>query len=299
MPLPRHVLQSVEYANVTSMRVSDDRFDRDHWDAFLYTSRLASAVGAWPWADVFMSTERDNLVLATLSGGIVGIGDALGSTDVANLHRVTRADGVLIKPDAALVPTDATLLADAQSNASDAAPGPMVASTWTDHAGVRALYVFAYARRAAAGLQTATIVPAALGLGGLSYVYDVYADSGTLLGPGQAFSPSVGSDHGAYFVVVPVGPSGIALVGDAGAFVSLGRTRISQLADDGVLHVGVELAAAEQGVVLHGDAPAPPLATASGGSVASLAYDPASQRFRLQVRVDMSPAHVDLQLRPP
>jgi len=29
MPLPRHVLQSVQYGNVTTMRVSDDRFDRN------------------------------------------------------------------------------------------------------------------------------------------------------------------------------------------------------------------------------------------------------------------------------
>lgn len=45
MPLPRHVLQTVEYGNVTTMRVSDDRFDRNRWDTFLYTSRLASGAG--------------------------------------------------------------------------------------------------------------------------------------------------------------------------------------------------------------------------------------------------------------
>jgi len=48
--------------------VSDDRFSRERWDSFLYTSRLAAALGVWPWADVFMSTERDNLLIATLSG---------------------------------------------------------------------------------------------------------------------------------------------------------------------------------------------------------------------------------------
>ena len=113
MPLPRHVLQTVEYGNVTTMRVSDDRFDRNRWDTFLYTSRLASALGVWPWADVFMSTERNNLLLATLSAGIVGIGDPLGAEDAANLRRVMRADAVLVKPDAPLVPTDESMLAEA------------------------------------------------------------------------------------------------------------------------------------------------------------------------------------------
>ena len=90
MPLPRHVLQTVEYSNLTTMRVSDDRFDRDRWDTFLYTSRLASALGVWPWSDVFMSTERNNLLLADLSAGIVGIGDALGTADASNLRHVMR-----------------------------------------------------------------------------------------------------------------------------------------------------------------------------------------------------------------
>src|SRR5579859_3206301 len=88
MPLPRQVLQTVEYANVTSMRVSDDRFDRNRWDTFLYTSRLASALGVWPWSDVFMRTERDNVLLSVLSGGVVGFGDALGAESADNLHHV-------------------------------------------------------------------------------------------------------------------------------------------------------------------------------------------------------------------
>src|SRR5207237_9509690 len=113
MPLPRHVLQTVEYGNVTSMRVSDDRFDRARWDTFLYTSRLASALGVWPWADVFMSTERDNLLLADLSAGVVGTGDALGAEDAGNLRRVMRNDAVLVKPDVPLVPTDESVLAEA------------------------------------------------------------------------------------------------------------------------------------------------------------------------------------------
>ena len=52
------------------MPLSDDRFDRNRWDTFLYTSRFASALGVWPWSDVFMSSETNNLVLSVLSAGV-------------------------------------------------------------------------------------------------------------------------------------------------------------------------------------------------------------------------------------
>ena len=67
MALARDYLQSTLYDSVTNARVSDDRFDRSKWDNFLYTSQLAGAVGVWPWADVVMSTETQNLLIQNLS----------------------------------------------------------------------------------------------------------------------------------------------------------------------------------------------------------------------------------------
>src|SRR5271170_3749065 len=98
MALPRFFLQGARYDNLTTIRVSDDRFQRNHWDNFLYTSRLAGALGIWPWSDVFMSTETNNLLMATLSAGMVGVGDATGAENRENLLRVARLDGVLVKP---------------------------------------------------------------------------------------------------------------------------------------------------------------------------------------------------------
>src|SRR5262249_61837380 len=63
------------------------------------TGRLASALGEWPWTDVFTSSETSNLLLSTLSASIVGVGDALGQFDRTNLLRVVRADGVIVKPE--------------------------------------------------------------------------------------------------------------------------------------------------------------------------------------------------------
>src|SRR5581483_8196192 len=94
MPGPRHILQSVQYPDVTTIRTSLDRFNPDRWTNFLYAGRLATAVGAWPFTDVFRSGETNNLLLATLSAGPLAIGDKLGEVDAENLHKAGRRDGV-------------------------------------------------------------------------------------------------------------------------------------------------------------------------------------------------------------
>ena len=79
MPYPCYFLQGSRYENLTTIRTSGDRFNTNHWNNFLYTSRLAASMGIWPWADVYMSGETDNVLLSTLSAGPVGIGDAIGA----------------------------------------------------------------------------------------------------------------------------------------------------------------------------------------------------------------------------
>ena len=106
MPLPRHFLQGTRYSNLLTIRTSGDRFKQEHWKSFLFNGRLASALGEWPWTDVFMSAETSNLLLSTLSASIVGIGDAIGTFDRTNLLRVVRADGVIVKPDEAIAPLE-------------------------------------------------------------------------------------------------------------------------------------------------------------------------------------------------
>ncbi len=290
MPLPRHVLQTVEYSNITSMRVSDDRFDRNRWDTFLYTSRLASALGVWPWSDVFMSTERNNLLLSVLSGGVVGTGDALGAENVDNILHAMRSDAVLVKPDAALVPTDDSIVSEAVAGASS----PMVAWTYSDHGSLRSLYVFAYARNGAS--QSVSFNPSQLGASGPTYVYDYFAASGHTIAASDTFTASV--TDGTYYVVSPIGPSGIALVGDQREFVTLGRQRISALTDNGVVNATVEFAPGEQSITLLGYATGVPTVTVNGGSADPVAYDQNSGQFSFAVHPAMSPSSVAVQIAP-
>jgi hypothetical protein len=218
-----------------------------------------------------MSSETDNLLLANLSGGIVGVGDALGALDATNLRMVMRPDGVLVKPDAPLVPLDAMYLADAQG-----LDRPMEAVTYSDHGSMRTLYLVAYRRKSA---PRVSFQPAALGLQGSAYLYNTQTRSGTLLAPGATYTGTV-KDF-AYYIVAPIGRSGMALLGDLGRFVTMGRQRIATVSDDGRLHVTVTFAPGEQAVILTGYAPRQPIAQASQGRVTAIDYNRAHKLFQI------------------
>ena len=296
MATPRHFMQSSRYDHLTTMRLSEDIFNRDRWDQFLYTSRLAASVGVWPWSDVFESSERDNLLLATLSAGVVGVGDALGAIVPENLRMAARPDGVLVKPDFPLLPTDETYLADAQKISK-----PLVAVTATDFGTTRAVYVFAHAR----GSQTsATFRPADFGLSGQVFVWDTFAKKGTIAQAEAPFHQPLAQGR-AYDIVVPVGLSGIAFLGDEGKFVTSGRKRIPRVDDgSGRLSVDVSFAPGEGPVTLFGWAPGTPVVTGIQGK-ALVAWDERTGLFRVKVapgdgnlarllmRISSGPARLD------
>jgi hypothetical protein len=274
MASPAHFLQGAKYNNLTTIRTSEDRLNRGRWTNFLYSSRLASALGIWPFADVFMSGETENLLVATLSAGPIGVGDRIGALDKDSLLRAVRPDGVIVKPDAPLVPLDTSYINDSQF-----LDAPMIASTYTDFGDSKAYYLFAYNR--GPDMQVNFKI-ADLGVKTAAYVYNYFAGTGTLAGPDEVFSESM-TDGRAYYVISPIGKSGIAILGDRGHFVSLGKKRVTQLADDGAVHVTMSFAEGETSRVLHGYSPSTPDVAAVTGDVGPVNYDPASQRFSLAV----------------
>jgi hypothetical protein len=107
------------------------------------------------------------------------------------------------------------------------------------------------------------------------------------------------TNGGSYFIAVPVGPSGIALLGETNKFVTRGKKRISGFSDTGLLRVAVAFAAGESNVTLCGYAPANPYAFAQAGATNNLTYDSVSHLFT----VNFSPgnsgtATVGLSLAP-
>lgn len=276
MALPRFFLQGARYDNLTTIRVSDDRFDRKRWDAFLYTWRLARALGIWPWSDVFMSTEADNLLLADLSAGMVGIGDEIGKESAGNLAHVARPDGVLVKPDESIHPVDEAYLADAAGRR-----GPMVAWARTDHGARRTAYVFAYARTTER--RESGFAPAEFGFEGDVCVVNARTGEARFQRAEDRFGFALAGDETAYHLVVPA-EDGFAFFGDAGQYACAGRQRIAAIdrASDG-LEVRVTFAAGEKSVRLFGYARRAPLAIARSGGAGAVDYDAKSGRFTVEI----------------
>jgi hypothetical protein len=158
----------------------------------------------------------------------------------------------------------------------------MVAATYTDFRTLKAAYVFAYPR--GSGL-TVSFRPSSLGFSGTVYVYDYLGGAGQLVDSTEVFAQPISGAY-AYYVVTPVGISGIGLVGDIGQFVSLGKQRIPHAADDGVLEVTVSFAPGESARTLRGYSPSLPVVTAFKGVAAGLVYDAQTQLFSVSVSGD-------------
>jgi hypothetical protein len=284
MALPRQMLQGARYANLTTVRVSQDRMKPSRWDAFLYTSRLASALGIWPWSDVFMSGERDHILLATLSAGMVGIGDRLGKEDRDSLLRSIRPDGVIVKPDHSLVPLDSMYVEDARREGR-----PMLASAATEHGSrLRTAYVFAYRR--SWQHPVASFTPQDVGISSDAYIYNARTGSARRVGASEPFSFSLFPRRTAYFIVTAASDTGITLLGDPGKLVPDGKKRLASLVEDaGGLSTSVVFAPGEESVELLGFAARRPQVTARTGWVSRVAYDPRSGRFELSVHPGPEP----------
>jgi hypothetical protein len=277
MALPRFFLQGSRYPNLTTIRTSDDRFGRDRWDDFLYVSQLARAVGIWPFADVFMSTERDNLLISVLSAGMVGFGDKMGDEDKDNLSRAARPDGVLVKPDESLLPVDDVYVSQASGQKN-----PMVAWTYTDHGPLRTAYVFAYVRESTN--MDATFTPTTCGLDGKVCVYNAGSGQVSFQSADTAVPLVFDLHNTAYYEVVPVGKSGIAFFGDEGKFVSNGKQRIANITEaDKKLTATITFAKDEPFVRVFGFAKKKPKVTTPTGSITGVDFDKATGRFAVNV----------------
>jgi hypothetical protein len=279
MPAPADYLQGVRYPNLTTIRTSDDRFDRAKWDEFLYDSQIAYALGIWPWSDVFMSSETANLVLATLSSGPVGVGDAINQIDAKNLLRAARADGVLVKPDFGIRPLDRMYAADAAGTAT-----PMLAVAQTRQPAGAITYLFAYARHQEA---SAAFTPSELGYRGSVLVYNWRTGDGGLVSAGDSYQMPL-TDGWGYAVVTPINLAGLALVGDPQMIATAGRKRLAATAVAGShsLKIALEFAAGERAQPLVLYALRAPRVRVTAGRLQAQRYDAASHLLHLTLAPD-------------
>jgi hypothetical protein len=202
----------------------------------------------------------------------VGIGDAIGAMSAANLLRAVRRDGVIVKPDAPLTPVDSSYASMAHS-----VDTPQVASTYSDFGGLRTTYVFAFAVGANSQVR---ISPVDFGAEGPVYAYDYFGGKGQVLGPADAVQKAIAGDA-LYLILAPVGPSGVAVLGDLDQFVSLGKKRVPALTDDGTAQVTVAFAQGEASRTITGYSPSPPAVAAVEGSIGPVSWDRATRLFHV------------------
>jgi len=280
MALPAYFMASTQFQNLRTIRTSNDRFQRSHWDAFLYTSALAHAVGLWPWSDVFMSKELPNLVISALSAGPVGTGDALGTIDAPNLKRVMRTDSVILKPDTPLAPIDAMYLADAATAAQHRTAAPMVAATASDFGAATEHYVFSYPRTA--GQTGTTVSLKELGISSAVYAWDWVRSKGLIVPAGGTLQMQY-SDGWSYEVLAPMNKVGITLLGDTAKIVPLAHKRFAAVSNDGPVEATLVFAPGEASVQVTGYAAAQPVVRSIAGRVGGVRYDPATHLFSFDV----------------
>src|SRR5581483_9817643 len=149
MATPADMLQTVTTRAVTSVRTSGDHGyligPGELWTWFLTTNVLARALDLRPYKDVFLSDRARaahhsevEALLAALSTGPVGIGDAVRRADRDLVLRTCRADGVIVRPDVAVAAHD-----DVFVRHPVVRPVPLVGDAWTDHGAGRWRYVVA------------------------------------------------------------------------------------------------------------------------------------------------------------
>lgn len=84
-------------------------------------------------------------------------------------------------------------------------------------------------------------------------------------------------------MVAPIGPSGIALLGERGKIAAVGKKRISSFSDDGSVSVAVAFGDGEGPITLQGYAAAMPTVRALSGQAGAVAYNSTTKRFTVQV----------------
>jgi hypothetical protein len=125
-----------------------------------------------------------------------------------------------------------------------------------------------------------------LGIRSPAYVYDVTHKRGVTLTAGKPYDAVLEGGQYAFVIIAPIGPSGIAFLGDADKIASTGKQRIADISESAEsLKVTVLTAPGESGVTLHGFAEAAPTCQLTDGKALPVQYDAATKHFTVMVAV--------------
>eukprot|EP00043_Microstomoeca_roanoka_P011144 m.105214 g.105214 ORF g.105214 m.105214 type:complete len:897 (+) comp15104_c1_seq7:127-2817(+) len=246
MALPNEILNSVKYPAVTNARASEDNFpsNEDRWQ-IAYTSLFYAAVDVKPFMDVIWTRSdqpnnpygisRDNIelqaIVATLSKGPLGIGDAPGHTNASLVQRMTRmSTGDVLHPSYSATPLDKMYYPQLDNSGHELWQAHSVVSNVTT-------YTLLAVDTPSPGIsmQLDELWPPAM-----AAEYCVYRDGSacitfatcvTLVDRSTSLTavtpPPQGTEHGfSLFTLSPVLWNGWCLIGDTSAFVTTSPQRV-------------------------------------------------------------------------
>lgn len=281
MAYPLQMLQGVKYPNLTTIRAAGDGLTRSKWTQLAFNARLIHEIGAWPATDVLPSKDTAAILFATLSGGPVGVGDAFDDLDRTNIFKAARADGEIVKPDEPLMPLDISYLTQAKRTNT-----PIIGAAFTRGGNHATAYLLAFADDPSKAVADFSLTPKVLGFEGAVAVFDPMSESLAVVNGKDAITGKLsGPDAYAYRVVAPVSAVGIAVIGDSGKFVTMGRKRVTEYRD---LAHGVRLklafAANDPAIAIVGYARSAITAHADGATVLSTVRDARTGLFKVEIR---------------
>lgn len=237
MATPADFLQTIHLQRVTSIRTSGDYrylFDNGlNWVWLLHVNALARALGLNAFKDVFLSDRAAEpyaeieALLAVMSVGPVGIGDAIGGAEADLVRRTCRADGMLVKPDVPLAALDRCF-----ARHGHLGEALTVGETYSTHAAGRWQYVLTLhasharqpLRERVALADLGELRPAAPVL-----LYDWRRGTAERLAPDGGWDVELDFQDWDYRVLCPLLPGERALIGDVGRYATMGDRRIADV----------------------------------------------------------------------
>ena len=268
MATPADFMASTTLGQLTSIRTSGDHGylvpPELLWAWFLYTNAFARPLGLWPFKDVFRSDGHGGstdpgaeAALAALSGGPVGIGDALGGADRELVMRTARRDGVLVAPDAPIA-----AIARCFARHGVLHPEPVVGATHVAHDAGTWSYVITMNCHDGSDHQSTVVTPSELGAdaprdGNGSRATHVacldWRSGATEVVRGGGFGVELDAKGWDLRVLAPLLCEGrLALFGDGDRYVTAGRQRISSVVERGADAVRIRVAGSDEPVRLVG-----------------------------------------------
>jgi len=230
MCFSNHILETTEnMASVSLQGIADHyKSEKDggcgkNLKSFIYSSTLYGALGLWPARDNIQTNNDadayEDLLVANLSGGPIQLGHEIGKADIDLLKKTFReGDGLILKPDRPISPIDKYFLEN----------DGFVACTATKNE----IGEWKYVLSLNIGMDNwdgGSFTPYECGGTNDKYiVYDYNEKKSKIVKKNEVFK-CLDKVKSSYYVLAPILPGGITIIGDITKFITMADERIKDI----------------------------------------------------------------------